>query len=383
MKFHWGRESLVRWVRNEDGTYSHDFTLFEKYVDTALKHIEPPEVTCLYAWERRYRARPSKRDRNPDAFKPPRVMVPLLDPETNEVSSMEGPSYVDEDATAFWKPVLEGCRERLLARGVAEEAILLGVVPDGSPTPATTDMFHRAAPWAKWVQHSHAPGSRFRGVETKEVPVWLAAGVYGGTRPVPDPAEKRYYGWKPYNERTEVFCVFPRTGSPYVLHAKTNLSLYHNFMEAYLMTGLRGITRVAGEFWPLDLKRETGSGASTLISAYSINTPSMNLSVYDFLAPGKEGALSTVRLETLYEGSQEGEARVFLEKAIEAHGEKLGPKRQAVQALLDQRARLFVAYYPVIDWYPASGWRERSAELYAAAAEVARLIDAGSAPASP
>ncbi len=56
MRSHHGKESLVRWVKEEDGGgYSHDFSVFERYVDTALKHMPRPQFACLYAYDRRYR----------------------------------------------------------------------------------------------------------------------------------------------------------------------------------------------------------------------------------------------------------------------------------------------------------------------------------------
>lgn len=99
------------------------------------------------------------------------------------------------------------------------------------------------------------------------------------------------------------------------------------------------------------------------------------------LAPGPDGSISTLRLETLYEGSQEDEARVFIEKALESGKGKLTfPGMSAeqtqiqLQGLLDRRQRLFRAFCPVIEWYGCSGWQTRSEELYRAAAKVAKVM---------
>ena len=393
MKFHWGREGLVRWVKNDDGTYSHDFSVFDKYLEVAFRHIKNPDIACFYVWDRKYRSyemagRQDKEWRRKRAAEfakkgPPHPPMPLLDPKTGEVGVLKSPPYSSPELAAFWKPVLEGCRERLKKYGVKDEALLLGVVPDGHPAETAIDSFYEAAPWAKWAQQSHSPGKSYKGVKVKLVPTYHAAGVFGGTRKVPDPAEKRYYGWKPYNEHTEIFCVFPRTGSPYRLGYETTLSMYHVFMEAYLMSGHRGIARVGADFWPLTLsdRDRKVDQKGLIISAYSINIPSMKLSVYNFLAPGKDGALSTVRLETIYEGSQEGEARVFLEKALETYKGKLtidgldaAASEKKILAMLDNRQYAFRAYYPVLQWYPGSGWQARSKELYSTAAKVMKCL---------
>jgi hypothetical protein len=230
------------------------------------------------------------------------------------------------------------------------------------------------------VQISHAPGWRLKGAKTPEVPIYLAAGVYGGTRGILEPTEKRYYGWKQYDPKTpslEIFCVFPRWGAPYILRKETSLSMYWLMQDAYLTSGLRGVARIGGEFWPVaNVGRDAESG--TLIGAYSSNIPGMDLAVYDLLRPGPEGALSTVRLQGLHEGSQEGQARVFLEKALEAQKGRLAVEgldpaaaEKRLQELLDERVRTFLMYHPVLEWYPGSGWQARSEALYRAAAAVA------------
>lgn len=394
MKFHWGKESLVRWVKKDDGSFSHDFSIFERYVDTAMKHLGKPEIVCLYAWDRKYRCwertssgmdekRPREIAKGERFLRegPPKVIVPLLDPRTGEVTEMEGPPNNDEKSVGFWKPVLDGCRERLLKRGIAEQAIVLGVVPDGGPAAEEVDNFHAAAPWGKWVQISHAPGTKFRGAKVKEVPVYYAAGVYGGTPRLSDPAEKRLYGWKPCTSHsTDLFCVFPREGAPYVLRGECCLPRYRTFVESYLMTGLRGVGRIGGEFWPVSLGKDSGSETATLINAYSKNIPNMDLAVYDLLAPGPKGAISTVKLDLLLEGAQEGEARVFLEKALEAKNGSLAAAGD-VQGLLDRRQRIIRAYNwgsrpnVMLPGYEGSGWQSRSEELFRAAA----AVDAGRA----
>lgn len=385
MKNHHGKEALVRWVKNDDGTYTHDFSLFDRYVDTALKYIKRPEIVCLYAWDRGYKCVPGRREQlsgKADNFQMPNVIVPLLDKKSGEVSEMKGPPYADPEAVGFWKPVLEGCRDRLKKRGVSDEAIVLGIVPDSTPAPKTIDNFYSAAPWLKWMNVSHAPGYRFKGENVSEVPVVCSTGVYGGTRPVPDPLKARYYAWKPWNNYARIFGVFPRIGAPYTLLLDTSLSACWTFQEAYLMTGVRGPMRIGGEFWNLTFKDgESERKTKSFISRYSGNIPGVSQAVEYMLAPGPDGPISTLRLETLYEGSQEGEARVFIEKALESGKGKLAfPGMSAeqthvqLQELLDRRQRLFRAFCPVIEWYGCSNWETRSEELYGAAAKVAKVM---------
>ena len=112
------------------------------------------------------------------------------------------------------------------------------------------------------------------------------------------------------------------------------------------------------------------------------------------MAPGPEGPVSTERYEMGLEGVQECEARIFIEKALtdEKLRAKLGDKFAAeCQAVLDERTRCvawgneqntngmlhsYLPYGPLgSDWYACgSSWQERSAKLYAAAAEAAGLL---------
>ena len=100
-------------------------------------------------------------------------------------------------------------------------------------------------------------------------------------------------------------------------------------------------------------------------------------SVLDLLAPGPDGAIWTLRLETYRQGVQEAEARIFIEKALDnqASKAKLGDELATrAQDLLDARARRMLTYVPIPLWYPGSHWEDSSEKLYAIAAEVAAAV---------
>ena len=92
--------------------------------------------------------------------------------------------------------------------------------------------------------------------------------------------------------------------------------------------------------------------------------------------------LATERLEMLREGLQETEARIFIERALidPAKRATLGAElAERCQAMLDERVRDRLRAIGGKDssdwlWFISSGWRRRSEQLYAAAAEVARAL---------
>jgi hypothetical protein len=124
------------------------------------------------------------------------------------------------------------------------------------------------------------------------------------------------------------------------------------------------------------------------------------------LAPGPEGPVSTARLEVFTEGTQECEARIFIERALtdDRLRQRLGAElAERCQALLDTRQRCMwrargaseqdieahgtmsgIRTFLKVEldaeagheWFVGSGWRKRSQELYETAGEVARRLGA-------
>ena len=125
------------------------------------------------------------------------------------------------------------------------------------------------------------------------------------------------------------------------------------------------------------------------------------------LAPGPDGASATAHYEALREGIQECEACILIERALgdENLRARLGPDlARRCADVLDGRLLIMwkslsnlqlgrtmffgatswrwtpgvVGHY----WFLASGWQQRSEELYGLAGEVARKIGAEAGPAS-
>jgi hypothetical protein len=100
-------------------------------------------------------------------------------------------------------------------------------------------------------------------------------------------------------------------------------------MRAYLswernITGKqRGSGRLSGDLtWPA-VKDKRGRMRSISGRYPDACKGQLNIRMHPFLAPGREGAVSTVRLEVAREGLQECEARIFIEEAL------LDPARKA------------------------------------------------------
>ncbi len=364
---HFGNsESMVRWIRQPDGTYTYDFTIFDRYLDLAIKHMGKPKVVCLYLWDRYTGGAHyfSTRARDKDLPHWQTVLVSLLDPATGKVELLEGPSYEkQEESEAFWRPVLTQVCERLAERGLLE-AMMFGIGGDVRPGAEVVALLDRVLPGTKWVMHQHGEGPTLHSAR-----VGYLATVWRASRPV-DPDIRRKYGWNvPYRK-----VQFPRE-----LGISRPLKSHRLVAEWNLTGGQPGFGRIGADFWPVIKDKR---GRMRRVSGRYLLSGWAQLSVGTYwLAPGLHGPLTTVRMEMAREGIQECEARIFLEKVLtdETLRARLG-KELAVrcQETLDERTR-YILYSGLSStvsplWYPYSGWQQRSAKLYRVAAEAAEAM---------
>jgi hypothetical protein len=126
---HFGNEhSMLQWIRQADGSYKYDFTIVERYLDTALKHLKNIPVICLYL---------NDGDGSTGTISPhPRdPLFTELDPATGELKEQPAPKWGTPESRAFWKPVIQGMYDILAKRGV-EKSMMFGMTGDAFPVPA-------------------------------------------------------------------------------------------------------------------------------------------------------------------------------------------------------------------------------------------------------
>jgi hypothetical protein len=369
---HFGNEhSMVRWVRNGKG-WKHDFSLAEKYVDTAVRHLGRPEVVCLYCWEpftgSNYFGKPGKHSRG--------MPFTVFDPASKKLEEAEGPKWGTPEVREFWKPVMDGMRDILKKRGL-EKSMMVGTAGDSRPNRNAVEDLKAVAPKAAWVLHSHGYAESLFGSRVGHMcDVWNS--------PVaPDPSRKRLYGWKnPFIRAT-----FPRPGSRTMesIRIGSPPAQYMLSLEGMQAAGIRGFGRMGADFWSLRPRNSKGRGrAYNMLGRYPESGWSqLNLenSATYVLTPGPDGALPTVRFEMIRAAAQVVEARVFLEKTLldpAARG-KLGEEKAArIQKLLDERTRTTLyARKNGWKWFLSSAWQARDDALFAAAAAAAAAETAG------
>ncbi|MGQ9661712.1 MAG: glycoside hydrolase domain-containing protein [Kiritimatiellia bacterium] len=381
---HFGNEhGMIRWIGQGEGTWQHDFSIAERYLDLAIKHLKRIRAVCLYVWEPANATGhfPSgTREDHRSQDMPIRFTV--FDPKTGELSEGVGPAWGTEECRRFWQPVLEGMRTICEKRGL-DQNLMLGLSGDFYPSRQAVEDLAAVAPGLRWIVHSHTYWEKVRGQ-----PVGLLASVWGIAGPR-DPAagadyygNQRYYGW-----RNGLVLHLPRAGNYLGPWRTMLLAALYAAPETCLVSvgranakppGVRGFGRVGADFWEVLPKGLGDRGALTLAGRYpetGWGQLTLNFSEPALLHPGRHGPVSTVRLEILREGLQVAEARVFLEKALldPRSREKLEEAlRQRCQAMLDEKVRDCLRRDWT--WFIASDWRRRTREIFELAGQVATCL---------
>ena len=419
-------ESMVRWIKKGDGSYEHDYSIMEKYLDLAIQHMGKPRLVVLFAWELymmpdkwamsdeeaaklaaganndgRSRAATIVQARQAANIKKGGgtlgrgPLVTAVDPATRQVQLVELARYDKGADKAAWKALYDGVRQRLRKRGL-DQVMMLGVLSDSQPSRAEAEFLNQASGNLPWVIHSHygCPSGVFQGVGKigYETRVWGDIRFADGGRQTnqKDPVStKALYGWK----QPGLVAAFERTQ---VLDISFPLARWRFFTETCVTGSLRGVGWIGGDFWDC-IKNKAGKRAGNARERFPESSRN-NLNLYNsILAPAPEGPAATDKFEAFREGLQETEARILIERALtdESLRKRLGEElAQRAQGVLDERlacmwkslsvdptkpiqfAWRFIPGPAGHQWFLKSGWRDRTQKLFDLAGEVQRKLAA-------
>ena len=397
-------ESMVRWVKNADGTVAHDFSIMDRYLDLAVAKMGKPKMVVFTAWERYLQPPPDEvviSETDPSHIKTEKgwaiarwnqrdkgPAVTALDRTSGETETVFLPKYEDPAAKGLWKPLFDELHRKMAARGL-EDTMCLGMGSDYWPSKAEVTVLQEITGDLPWILHTHG-GNRV-GVKMQGIaPVAYVAYVWN-VEYAKDTGESRL-GWK----RPELYAEFRRFGSLNTWPASTIML----FPELQITGIQRGLGRVGADFWPV-VKDRQGQPRGWLWAQYPQSLwHSCNLSSH-MLVPGPDGPVASVRYEQMREGVQQCEARIAIEAALtdDALKTKLGPELAArCQALLEDRGLDMLKAFSTLQltsrdyamssnnwylgcgggpghlWYAGSGWQDRAQELYGLAGEVERKL---------
>lgn len=397
-------ESMVRWIKKEDGMCSYDFSIMDKYLDLAEKNMGKPKMVVFTAWEIYLQTPPNEvkidekdsdyvrmeksweaarwnlRDKGP--------AVTALDTATGKTATVNLPRYEDPAAKALWQPLFAELHKRMAARGI-ENTMRLGMASDAWPTKSEVTVLQEVSGNLPWIAHTHG-GNRV-GQKIQEVAEMAYVAYVWNVEYAQDPG-KQGLGWK----RPELYAEFRRFSSLNDWPASTIML----FPELQITGAQRGLGRVGADFWPV-VKDKQGQRVGRLWEKYPQSLwHSCNMFSH-MLLPGPTGPVASSRYEQMREGIQQCEARIAIERALtdETLKAKVGPDLAGrCQRLLDDRIweelkafsdlQLCGRTYATADdnwgygcgglaghyWYAGSGWQDRTQRLYELAGEVTKKL---------
>ncbi len=347
-------QGMVYWVKTDTGEYTYDFSVLERYLDMAQKHLTI-EVVCLYVGE--FGGRHGK------------VGATLREPD-GRVSLLPLPEYKPTDsAVSFWKPVMTETLQRLAKRGLADKAVvgLIWEQPTQQKSADPIALFHKVWPELKLAQIAHYGGQKGG---FGNVPFGHVMSVWGNYTP----QKSKLYGARDLPIKV---VWHPRADGIYDIRPIASPAVWLRVAER-AADGCMGLGPVGMDFWNLP-GRGTLEGAGAWNLSMSVQTASA------LLAPGPDGPATTVRYELFRQGVQEAEARYLIENALRDPTAKAKLGNTLVTKgwnVLAERNRIMsfvgvgqrMAQGEGWRWFTGSGWEDSSFALYSCAGDVANAL---------
>ncbi|MBN2581459.1 MAG: hypothetical protein JXL80_00215 [Planctomycetes bacterium] len=339
-------QSMVRWIRKGQDKYEYDFSIMEKYLDSAEKNLGKPELVVLQVWDiclshdslkrglwgDNMGGKDTREARTELLNKGPRVTLVGSGSKESDMAFL--PRYEDPASEALWRPLMDELRKRMDKRGLGK-SMMLGLMPDLWPNKEEVTFWKGISGDMSWVIHGHAgvtsdaaPGNKRL---HKVADIGYAAFIYNMVFNV-NPDKGRMYGW----QGPALISNYPRGGGLWAAPVHVR-----EFPGLNITGGQRGVGRISADLWPA-IRDKRGKRVGAAYGRYPENNW-RNLDISgSILAPGPDGPLSTARMENLREGVQACEARIFLESALldPARKAKLGEDLAArCQTALDEHHR--------------------------------------------
>lgn len=334
---HLGNEHAMLRFRREPGGLVPDFTIVDRYLYLAARHLGRPLVVCLYCWEQNGGGHyPSHLSGEKLRGFERKLLLSVVGP-GGQLEAADGPAWGSDACRALWRPVFDGLKQRLAALRIEGE-VMPGIAGDYLPGAGAVGDLKQASGGARWVRHTHS--SAFT-IGSKEAEVGYLASAWGGAR-CQDPDLGRAYGWSApvCKVVTREFPDDPAFQSLFLEGKVCGLARFPDNEDH----GLRGLGRMGADFWPLP--DNSGRGGSSLLGCYpETGWGQLNPRLWmpAFFAAGPNGAIHCVRSLIFLQNMQEIEARIFVEKALadKSQAVRVGPELAArAQELLDTRLRM-------------------------------------------
>jgi len=355
-------ESMVRWIKQADGSFKHDFSLFDKYLDLVAKHCGKPCPLRLNCWGevKEYKAYQEKKQVQHSCA----IGVTVADPSGGKLERLDQPCPGTPENFAFWKPVLQQALAKLAARGWLDAAALGHNSYCYEPAREVVGVGKQIWPDGVWAYTAHngtLAGAWKTPAADGSMPVKYSVCIWTEGRVAVRGGRELL---KP---RPSIWCNTARgrhwDASP--------LAVVRNLPEEMILRGHDGVGDFGGDLFPI--QNPNGQGYFCLGNGRGTGGP--NDAQRAILAPGPDGPVPTERFENFREGTELAEALLFLEKTLQDETIS-GPLVEKVNRYLDQRSEVFRKYWYERGWNYINRWSpvgqaDRDRQLLALCAEVA------------
>jgi hypothetical protein len=361
-------DGMIYWVKQADGTYTYDFSVFDRYLDLAQKYFTLDFVALHIwhsgGWDTRAADQPNT--------------VTVLDPKTSgstglaagQRTHLQVPRFDTEEAVKFWKPLLEAAQARLAKRGL-DKALILGILSDGTAPKEVFATLNQACPGgARWMRGCHSG-------TYSETPYNMPGGgvvalhefCYGTPLEKAKPAQ-------PYHlQRHWPGTDYERMGNH---DTGVALSWYRETGMTALMRRTRGVGRICLDFFDVLGKPGAGSGGVGSVNTIYNRWPQSSCaqrepSLKCMVRASPEGPTTTLRYEAFCEGIQFAEALVAVSEALDVKAAALGPEKvEACRRLLTDLWRREVRVGGGSPLRPnTEGWQTAMRQLMEMAGDIA------------
>jgi len=340
---------LIRWIKQPDGSFKHDFTFFDKYLDMIAKSVGKPQPLRLKAW-----GVTSGRGNN-DIRPAGPLSVPVLDPATGKIEPLMSPGLTTNAAAAlaFWKPVFDGVFKRIKERGWMDTTAFGYNAFYEGPYDALITLTRQLWPEAVWSMTTHEVTADWKDNDNPWVKLRYACGALDFGYP-------SVRGYRALlRDRPVYFC------NEYRFNWRNFSPLTHQRRvgEDIIMSGRDGVSDFGADMF---MYRDEKGNLLIPIGSSGPSGPAQTQ--HSMLYPGPDGPVATERYEMFREGVEIAETLLFIERAIQE--KKLTPElQQKAEQALEARSNAFI-----MDWFTIRDMpgAEEDAKLLGLAGEVAR-----------
>ena len=393
-------DSMVRWVQQADGSCKPDFSIVERYLDTATKYLG--KQLCVVCWvhempfsrggsSRTWAGKSIAINRGDPAAMAGGFPIPYTRVDAaGKATEQEAPQWGTSESKTFWKPVVEGMKAVLAKRGMGK-ALVFGCATDGVIIPQCKDDIKALAPDIHWYSRAH----HVFNIKDLSYFNWGCHPAAGAdvltVNWSPDTGDSGGYRWRSPTWKTSIPIV---TGA-WSMNMVAEPAMFRLAAESILVHKDRSAAEIAcgvgcqgADYWPV-VKTAAGGNNLYTLNRYTDQCGNMDhfSATYAFLGAGKDGPVATGHLRLLQESLQDMEARIFVQDAVlDQKGKLSADLVKRCNEVCDDRTRqlfylsLSLQYresYRMAcprDAFDAGWYRQNTERLYTLAGEVAKAL---------